>query len=142
MTKGFLQFDPLFNLTWLMLVLFAVSILIIVLDLKKSRRFLFYRMLAIIIAMFSVAMLFLRPAYLNQNSSDQYLILTAHYSEQAVDSLLKIHPKLEILTYGDSSKRATARPIQTRQQLKDLDGKIVYITGEGLSTSHLRLLEE
>lgn len=142
MTKGFLQFDPLFNLTWLMLVLFAVSILIIVLDLKKSKRFVLYRMLAIIIAMFSVAMFFLRPAYLNQNSSGQYLILTAHYSEQAVDSLLKIHPKLEILTYGDSSKRATARPIQTRQQLKDLDGKIAFIAGEGLSASHLHLLED
>jgi hypothetical protein len=142
MTKGFLQFDPLFNLTWLMLVLFVVSLIIIVLELKKPKRFLFYRMLAIIIAMFSVAMFFLRPAYLNQHSSDQYLILTPHYSEQAVDSLLKIHPKLEVLAYGDSSKIPTARLIQTRQQLKDLDGKIAYIAGEGLSASHLHLLEE
>ncbi len=99
-------------------------------------------MLAIVLAIFSVAMLFLRPAYLSQHQSDQYLILTLNYQKQIVDSLMQVHPELQVVTYGDSSKRATVRSIQTRQQLKDLDGRIAFIAGEGLSPSHLRLLED
>lgn len=141
MTDGFLNFNPLFNTSWLFIILLIVTILLIVLEWIKPRRFIIYRLIAATIAMFSLAMLLLRPSYLTTDKSDQYLILTPNYSTQVVDSLLQVHPELMVVSYDDSSKRHSTEQIQTRQQLKDLDGKIAFIAGNGLSKSHFNLLQ-
>jgi hypothetical protein len=141
MTDGFLNFNPLFNTSWTLIILLLVTVSLIVLEWIKPRRFIFYRLLASSFAMFSVAMLLLRPSYFTKDKSDQYLILTPNYPIQVVDSLLQVHPELMVVSYGDSSKHQSTPQIQTRQQLKDLDGKIAFIAGEGLIKSHFNLLQ-
>ncbi|GCC50033.1 hypothetical protein SanaruYs_02480 [Chryseotalea sanaruensis] len=141
MTDEFLNFNPLFNISWLLPILLLVTVLLIVLEWIKAKRFIIYRLLAISIAMISLAMLLFRPSYLTKDKSDQYLVLTPNYPTHVVDSLLQLHPELMVASYGDSSKRQSTPQIQTRQQLKDLDGKIAFIAGEGLSKSYFNLLQ-
>lgn len=141
MNDEFLNFNTLFNPSWTLTVLMLVTILLIVLEWIKTRRFIIYKIVAVSIAMLSVAMLLFRPSYLTNDKSDQYMILTPNYPTRVVDSLLKVHPELDVVRYGDSSKPMSITQIQTRQQLKDLDGKISFIAGEGLSKSHFSLLQ-
>jgi hypothetical protein len=141
MTSEFFIFNPLFNVTWLVIVLLLVTILLIVLEWIKPSRLLFYRLLASAIVMISLAMLLFRPSYITNDKSDQYLVLTPNYPTHVVDSLLQLHPELMVVSYGDSSKRQSSVQIETRQQLKDLDGKIAFIAGEGLSKSYFNLLQ-
>lgn len=141
MTKEFFIFNPIFNTFWLLFILVLVTIFLLVLEWLKPRRFFVYRLLAVIIAMLSIGMLMFRPSYLIRDKSDQYLVLTLNYQKQHIDSVLEAHPELIVISYGDSSKRESNEKIQTRQQVKMLDGKIAFIAGEGLSKSHFNLLQ-
>ncbi len=142
MTKEFFIFNPIFNTLWLFFILGLVTIFLLVLEWLKPRRFLVFRFLALSMAILSITMLVLRPAYLSRYKSDQYVILTPNYQKSVVDSVLQVHPELRVLSYGDSSKRQSSEKIQTRQQLKNLDGKIAFIAGEGLSKSYFDLLQD
>jgi hypothetical protein len=141
MTKEFFIFNPLLNTFWLLLILVIITIFLLVLEWFKPRRFIVYRLLAVSVAMLSIGLLMLRPSYLTGGKSDQYLVLTPNYQKQLIDSVLEAHPELTVLNYGDSSTRKSSEKIQTRQQVKMLDGKIAFIAGEGLSKSHFNLLQ-
>lgn len=141
MTKEFFIFNPVLNTFWLFFIVLLVTIFLLVLEWLRPRRFIVYRLFAVSIAMLSIALLLLRPSYLTKDKSDQYLILTPNYQTQVVDSLLQAHPELMVVSYGDSSEQQASAQIKTRQQLKDLDGKIAFIAGEGLSKSHFNLLQ-
>lgn len=140
MNSEFLHFNPLFNVLWLALLLLLATFLFIVLEWKKTTRFIYLRIAAVIVAMLSLAMFLLRPSYRTQDKADQYLLLTPNYSEVFVDSLLAVQSDLQIVGVGEG--RTNYNNIQTRQQLKALDGKIAIIAGEGLPASHFQLLQD
>lgn len=141
MTDEFFIFNPVLNTSWLFFIVLLVTTFLLVLEWLRPKRLIVYRLFAVSIAMLSIALLLLRPSYLTKDKSDQYLILTPNYQTQTVDSLLQVHPELMVISYGDSSEQQASAQIQTRQQLKDLDGKIAFIAGEGLSKSNFNLLQ-
>ena len=129
---------PILPLTVIIIILSFLTILFVVLELKKSHRYWLIRLIAIIILMASLAGIMLRPKY-SSTKSDAVLLLTTGYSEHQVDSLLNQHSHLSVMYL------AGAKPFKNAIELQEqhlANHNIEYVVGEGLLLHQLDKLKE
>lgn len=134
-----MRFDGIFSL-WLILLLPLFTLFFLGQEWKRNHRFKTIRMIAVVVMMLSTAGIFLKPAYLTEDSSS-ILLLTPGYSTTKVDSLLKLYPSSQLMhtIQTTSYKNSGLLPYF---DLTSSSKKIRFVVGQGLPQHALDLLEQ
>ena len=136
-----ITFDPSAPL-WLIALLF-VSVTIFLLWKEWGRKLTLRtpRVVAAFIMMLMLAAIFLRPHH-NVTKSQRILLLTNGYNVGQVDSLVKAHADVQIINTPGTEHYQDSRPLKSYYELRELEGNIEFIAGEGLPRHALALLEK
>ena len=123
-----------FNALFSPVVVAVAALLLIVvfswLEIIRKQKLLALRLLAIFLAVTSLACLVLNPVR-NVEKSSAIILLTPNYSNEILDSLTKSEPGCQLYKLESVSARDNISVIHERN-LKDLHGNI-HILGDGLS---------
>lgn len=123
------------NGTWNWPVLLGSAVLLLVFIWKERDQFgsprFYFKVLVAFLAILSLAMIALRPALLNIESTGNLLLLTEGYEQISLDSLKKEHKKIKILKYEAD--------ISILNELKGIDS--IFILGHGVRGYDLWQLE-
>jgi hypothetical protein len=134
-----MRFDGIFSV-WLTLLLLLLTLFFLGLEWKRNYRFKTIRMIAVVVMMLSIAGVFLKPAYLTEDSSS-ILLLTPGYSTTKVDSLLKLYPSSQLMHTTQTTSYKNSIPLPYFD-LTSSSKDIRFIVGQGLPQYALDLLEQ
>lgn len=114
------------NAAWSLPILLGAALLLAVFIWKESREFATFRVyMKVLVGFFAIASLViiaLKPALLNYEKSGNLIILTPNFRENSLDSLKKIHEKIEVISYDPEI------PIITEIEKSDS----IFILGYGI----------
>lgn len=117
--------QSLFPVLWIFIIAFLALCLLIWLEIKRNQKLLAARLVAVCIAVLSIACLALKPVQSIKKTSD-IIILTPGYNKTVLDSLLKTNPKHQLYAIkGVSNKEATL--LENYRELGNLKGNLSFL---------------
>lgn len=122
--------NPLFPVTWVVLSAILVLGLLGWLEVKRNQKLLSPRLVALLLAVFSIVCLILDPSLSVKKTSD-IIVLTPNYSNEILDSLLNINSNSQLYKLKGVTGAVKAEEIQNYRALDDLTGNI-FILGDGV----------
>ncbi len=136
-----ITFDPSAPL-WLIALLFVpVTIFLLWKEWKRKLTWRIPRVVAAFTMMLMLAAIFLRP-YHNVTKSQRILLLTNGYNVGQIDSLVNARADVQIINTPGTEHYRDSRPLKSYYELRELEGNIEFIAGEGLPGYALALLGE
>lgn len=136
-----MTFDPSVPL-WLFALLFVpVTIFLLWKEWERKMALRIPRVVAAFVMMLMLAALFLRPHH-NVSKSRRILLLTNGYNIGQVDSLVNSHQDVRIINTPGTEQYKDSRPLKSHYELRELEGNIEFIAGEGLPRHVLALLDK
>ncbi|HEY5918435.1 MAG TPA: hypothetical protein VIU13_13560, partial [Chryseolinea sp.] len=124
---------------WLVALLFVpITIFLLWKEWGRKMTLRIPRVVAAFIMMLMLAAIFLRPHY-NVTKSRRILLLTNGYNVVQIDSLVTAHPDVRIINTPGTGSYKDSRSLKSYYELRDLDGNIEFIAGEGLPRHALSL---
>ncbi|NOT73942.1 MAG: hypothetical protein HOP08_03370 [Cyclobacteriaceae bacterium] len=126
MNNFFITFHPVFPLWSIALVSAAALIFFIWKEYSRRQNLLIARIIAIVLVIFALLGITLRPALKEEGTGSQSILLTKGYQSSTLDSLRKVYPSIETIQQGSP----------------DIFNKdIRFILGNGLSSDSLEMLD-
>lgn len=117
-------------------IFLGAAVLIIVFIWKEWHQFsstrFYLKILVIILAICSLAMIALKPAFFNSETSGNVILLTEGYRKSSLDSLKLEHKKIKVLNYDED--------IPFIEKLEDKD--TIFILGNGIKSFDFWQLED
>jgi hypothetical protein len=127
---------------WLLALLFVpITIFLLWKEWGRKLTLRIPRVIAALIMMLMLAAIFLRPHY-NVTKSRGILLLTNGYNIVQIDSLVTAHPDVRVINTPGTERYKDSRPLKSYYELRDLDGNVEFIAGEGLPRHALPLLDK
>lgn len=126
--------DPLLSPVLIVLGLGGLFLLFLVLEWRSKPRFLYLRLLALLLLCISVMAVVMRPYYFSSEREQAALLITDEFSVQALDSL-RARYNLEILQLSPRL-HPDARLISWHD-LDVIQSRLVAVLGEGIPASQL-----
>jgi hypothetical protein len=117
--------QSLFPVLWIFIIAFLAFCLFIWLEIKRNQKLLAARLVAVCIAVLSIACLALKPAQSIKKTSD-IIVLTPGYSKTVLDSLQQTNSKHQLYAIkGVSNKEATL--LENYRDLGNLKGNLSFV---------------
>ena len=136
-----MTFDPSAPL-WLIALLFVpVTTFLLWKEWKRKLTLRTPRVAAAFIMMLMLAAIFLRPQH-NVTKSRRILLLTNGYNVDQIDSLVNAHVDVQIMNTPGTELYKDSRTLKSYYELRELEGNIEFIAGEGLPRHALALLDK
>lgn len=139
MSNSFVQFQTTLPVS---LVLMGTLVFMVVfgwLEWKRKSRFLFFRLVALAVMVLAVAAFLLQPARLADNTSENMIVLTLHYTKTSVDSLHRAHPQYKMVAFPGAESYAGAGQGMSENEILNVAGQIRVVAGDGLPSYFLPL---
>lgn len=124
-----IEFNALFPPVWIVSVATLSLIIFVWLEIARRQKLLPLRLIAVVIAILSLACLALNP-HRNIEKSSDVVLLTAGFDNQILDSLVRTNGNLHVYKLGDVVSRPTVEEINYRD-LDNVHGNI-HILGQGV----------
>lgn len=124
-----MTFNALFSSVWVVVTALLLIVVFSWLEIIRKQKLLALRLLAVLLAVISLACLVVNPAR-NVEKSSAIMLLTPNYSNEILDSLTKSERGSQLYKLESVSAKNNIPVIQERN-LKDLHGNI-HILGDGL----------
>jgi hypothetical protein len=122
--------NSLFPVNWVVCSAVLVLCLLGWLEIKRKQKLLAVRLVALLLAIFSLVCLILNPSLKTKKTSDT-ILLTHNYNKEILDSLLNANSKSQLYKLKGVPGPVKAVEIQNYRDLSDLHGNI-FLLGEGL----------
>lgn len=134
-----MSFEPLIPM-WTAYTLWAlVLVFLLMTEWRKSSRWLALRLTGVVAVTISLALLLLQPRFSQEKKSEGVILLTAHYVEKQLDSLLQQHPDCQVLAMSSAEARQNIPRIESRKDLAALRD-VRFVLGDGLTPSEQEVL--
>lgn len=111
-------------------------------EIKRNQKFLLFRIIAQVVVLVSILGLLLRPGYVKEIHSSGLILLTPEYDKSKIDSLLATQPALGIVHLAEAKPYRDSRLLSSYQGLSELDNEILFVTGEGLPSFALEMMDK
>lgn len=127
-----LSVDPVFPLWAVAAIALAAFTFFIWKEIKRSQRFLIWRITALTFMFVSLLSLMVRPYDQHEQVVNDRLLLTTGYDKSKVDSLLRINPSLEIVRTTDAESYRPNEAIINYQEVAESRNTWRFVAGQGL----------
>jgi hypothetical protein len=132
-------FKPLFPILWVFIALLLVLCLLAWLEVKRNQKFLVARLVALLLAILSIACLIGNPAFSVKKTSNG-IVLTPGYQKEILDSLLTADSKSQVYTLQGVTGINNAVEINSYRDLGGLEGNLSFL-GEGMPRYMLEYID-
>jgi hypothetical protein len=125
--------NPILPISLLITTIVLLSGAFLFFELRRPRRFLILRVIALSIMMLSLAAIAFRPS-IKSVRSQAIGLLTANYDSKKLDSIQK-RTHTQWITLPNVDAYAHSKRLSSINDLEKLSGKIAFVAGDGLPTS-------
>lgn len=123
-------FTSLFPTIWVLIIAILTIILLSWLEIKRGQRLLVPRLIALFVAITSLACLVLNPIRTVKKSSD-IIVLTKNYDKKILDSLSQANPASQVYQLNGAEAGKAITEITNYRELDKLKGNL-YVLGQGI----------
>jgi hypothetical protein len=137
MTDSFVL-NPIASKTILLLAIGLLFIAILILELKRPKKFLIIGIASVLLMMVSLAAIVLRPS-VKTIQSQSFGLLTENYDPEKIDSLQK-KKSIQLVALPGVTPFEKSTSLQSINHIENLSGRLAYIAGNGIAPQFHDLL--